>query len=252
MPKLSCAAMLAAVITACSAAPALADGKTGGTSAPASGASTTTPLDDDSGPATTGSTGSTTKTGGVTLSVRGQVLLGRKVRFSGSVDRGRADQAIRVQRKDAALGWVDVTTTVTGDDGAFSVKWKATAAGSFAVRAVVGRDAGAAGAAADQASQALTLTVYQPTKASTFYDQTTACGIRLKPTTLGVANKTLPCGTKVAFYYNGRTITVPVVDRGPYRRGFSWDLTEATASRLGFEGIGTVGSLVLGSSTAVR
>lgn len=251
MPKLSCAALLAALITACSAAPALADGKTGGTSAPDPGASTTTPTDGLSGSGATRPT-RTSQAGGVTLSVRGQVLLGRKVRFSGNVDRARAGRVISVQREDPVQGWVQLTTGTTDPDGAWSVKWKAGAAGSFPVRAVVTRDAGAAGAASDQASQAMTLTVYQPTKASTFYDQTTACGIRLKRSTLGVANKTLPCGTKVAFYYNGQTITVPVVDRGPYRRGFSWDLTEATAAKLGFEGIGTVGSLVLGAATTVR
>jgi rare lipoprotein A len=43
----------------------------------------------------------------------------------------------------------------------------------------------------------------------------------------GVAHKTLPCGTKITFRNpaNGRTITVPVVDRGPYVDGRQWDLT---------------------------
>jgi rare lipoprotein A len=252
VPKLSRAALLAALITACSAAPALADGKTGGTSAPGPGATTTTPVDDASLSGATDTTATGEQSGGVTLSVRGQVLLGRKVRFSGRVDRAREGQTISVQRRDSVGAWLEVTRATTDSEGAWSVKWKARSAGSFPVRAVVARDPGSAGAAADQASQALTLTVYEPTKASTFYDRITACGIRLKRTTLGVANKTLPCGTRVAFYYNGRSITVPVVDRGPYRRGFSWDLTEATASKLGFEGIGTVGSLVLGPGTAVR
>ena len=38
-------------------------------------------------------------------------------------------------------------------------------------------------------------------------------------TLLGVAHKTMRCGTQVAVLYKGRRITVPVVDRGPFRRG---------------------------------
>lgn len=58
-----------------------------------------------------------------------------------------------------------------------------------------------------------------------FYGKRTACGYALTKTLLGVANKTLPCGTKVTFSWKGRTITVPVVDRGPYVVGRQWDLT---------------------------
>jgi hypothetical protein len=60
-----------------------------------------------------------------------------------------------------------------------------------------------------------------------FYGQHTACGQILTTTLRGVANRTLPCGTLVTFRnpYNGATITVPVVDRGPYVSGRQWDLT---------------------------
>jgi rare lipoprotein A (peptidoglycan hydrolase) len=63
-----------------------------------------------------------------------------------------------------------------------------------------------------------------------FYGHRTACGKTLTTTLLGVAHKSLPCGTMVSFRNasNGRTITVPVVDRGPYVAGRSWDLTAAT------------------------
>ena len=59
---------------------------------------------------------------------------------------------------------------------------------------------------------------------------------------LGVANKTLPCGTLVTLRYGGRTVRVPVVDRGPYVEGREFDLTEATKRALGFEGVGEVWS----------
>ena len=65
-----------------------------------------------------------------------------------------------------------------------------------------------------------------------FYGQHTACGQVLTTTLRGVANRTLPCGTLVTFRnpYNGATITVPVVDRGPYVAGRQWDLTYGACS----------------------
>jgi len=68
-----------------------------------------------------------------------------------------------------------------------------------------------------------------------FYGQHTACGQILTTSLLGVANRTLPCGTLISFKnpVNGRVITVPVVDRGPYVSGRQWDLTYATCAALG-------------------
>jgi rare lipoprotein A (peptidoglycan hydrolase) len=60
---------------------------------------------------------------------------------------------------------------------------------------------------------------------------------------LGVAHKTLPCGTLVDLYKDGRTVTVPVVDRGPFRRGTSYDLTAATARALGVSATTTIGAV---------
>jgi rare lipoprotein A (peptidoglycan hydrolase) len=67
-----------------------------------------------------------------------------------------------------------------------------------------------------------------------FYGHRTACGQTLTTSLLGVAHKTLPCGTMITFKNpkNGRTITVPVIDRGPYVAGRSWDLTGATCAAL--------------------
>ena len=58
--------------------------------------------------------------------------------------------------------------------------------------------------------------------------------------TLGVANQSLPCGTRVTLRYHGRSVTVPVIDRGPFGGGREWDLTAATKQRLGFGDIGTL------------
>jgi len=48
------------------------------------------------------------------------------------------------------------------------------------------------------------------------YGHRTACGLRLTRTLVGVASRTLKCGTKVKFRWHHTTIVVPVVDRGPY------------------------------------
>ncbi len=53
----------------------------------------------------------------------------------------------------------------------------------------------------------------------------TACGKTLTRTLLGVAHRSLPCGTLVTFRSHGVTLTVPVVDRGPYVSGRIFDLT---------------------------
>ena len=42
---------------------------------------------------------------------------------------------------------------------------------------------------------------------------------------MGVAHRTLPCGTLVTFRANGRQVTVPVIDRGPYVSFRQWDMS---------------------------
>jgi rare lipoprotein A len=66
-----------------------------------------------------------------------------------------------------------------------------------------------------------------------FYGKHTACGQTLTPAVVGVANRTLPCGTLVQVSYDGHTLTVPVLDRGPYSHHASWDLTAGAAHALG-------------------
>jgi hypothetical protein len=67
-----------------------------------------------------------------------------------------------------------------------------------------------------------------------FYGSQTACGETLHRSTVGVANRTLPCGTRVTISYGGKFVRARVIDRGPYANGADWDLTGATAEKLGF------------------
>ena len=73
-----------------------------------------------------------------------------------------------------------------------------------------------------------------------FIGNRTGCGGRLRAGQLGVANKTLPCGTKVTFRHRGRVVRVPVIDRGPYAGAREYDLTAATAQKLRFRGHGPI------------
>jgi rare lipoprotein A len=66
-----------------------------------------------------------------------------------------------------------------------------------------------------------------------FYGHKTACGQTLTPSVVGVANRTLPCGTLVKVAYRNRTVTLPVLDRGPYSHIAQWDLTAGAAHALG-------------------
>jgi rare lipoprotein A (peptidoglycan hydrolase) len=67
-----------------------------------------------------------------------------------------------------------------------------------------------------------------------FYGSGTACGQEYTRELMGVAHRTLPCGTLVTFRNpaNGRTVTVPVIDRGPYVAGRTWDMSRALCEYL--------------------
>src|ERR1019366_3890834 len=81
------------------------------------------------------------------------------------------------------------------------------------------------------------------------YGNETACGPTLPPGVVGVANRTLPCGTLVKVSYAGHALTVPVLDRGPYSHiGADWDLTSGAAQALGITETVRIGTRVVGSA----
>jgi rare lipoprotein A (peptidoglycan hydrolase) len=81
-----------------------------------------------------------------------------------------------------------------------------------------------------------------------FYGQQTACGQTLTPAVVGVANRTLACGTLVQVSYRGHTLTVPVLDRGPYANHADWDLTAGAAQALDITETVRVATRVVGSA----
>ncbi len=103
---------------------------------------------------------------------------------------------------------------------------------------------GGATPAASQASKPTLATWFGPG----FYGNQTACGQTMSPALVGVASRTLPCGTLVQIGYRGHHLTVPVIDRGPYGHiGAVWDLTAGTARALKIKETVRVTTAIVGS-----
>jgi rare lipoprotein A len=136
-------------------------------------------------------------------------------------------------------GWKTLARARTNATGRFRLRYLARGIGSESVRLHF------AGNAYERASHRRLgrLNIYRLAGASWYGGGGgLACGGELTSSTLGVANKTLPCGTLVTLRYGARSIRVPVVDRGPYVAGREFDLTEATKQALGFGDTGDVWS----------
>jgi hypothetical protein len=103
---------------------------------------------------------------------------------------------------------------------------------------------GASPVASSPAGQDLVFSPFRSAGASWYgpglYGNRTACGQTLRPDTLGVAHRSLPCGTAVKFVYEGRALVTQVIDRGPFAKGRAWDLTAAASQALEFDGVGMV------------
>jgi peptidoglycan lytic transglycosylase len=164
------------------------------------------------------------------------MMSGRRLVFRGRVRPGGRHR-VKLVLRGSGGGVLKATSRASG---AFAVRWSPKRPGAYRVRAYGIHDRAVRGSA----SVSRRLTAYRQAEASYYgpglYGNGVACGGTLEPGTLGVASKTLPCGARVTFRYHGRTVTVPVIDRGPYVAGRDFDLTEATKQRLGFPGVDTL------------
>ena len=164
------------------------------------------------------------------------VLNGKGVAVHGRV-RPAGRQRVKLVMRGAEHG---VRVVRSRPSGRFAARWVPGGTGNYAVRAHAIHTPRTRGAE----SPARRLTAYRYAGASYYgpglYGNGVACGGTLMPATMGVAHKTLPCGTQVKFRYRGRSVTVPVIDRGPYVAGRDYDLTEAVKNHLRFPGVGTV------------
>ena len=164
------------------------------------------------------------------------VLDGRRVSIAGTLSPAVAGRTVTLQAM-GPHGWRNVARARTATKGSFRLRYVPQQTGSERVRVAF------AGDALGQPSQRRLgrLNVYRLAEASWYGGGGgLACGGSLTSATLGVANKTLPCGTLVTLRYNGRSVRVPVVDRGPYVAGREFDLTQATKQALGFGDTGEV------------
>jgi peptidoglycan lytic transglycosylase len=178
---------------------------------------------------------------GATLAADPCALAGRVTRFRGALPDVPAGGTVQIQRLDPTAGWVNEATAVAGTGGTFLARWRPKVVGRFTVRAITPGSQVQAAAAAPTAP----VTVYRAARTTWygpgFYGHTTACGFVLSHRIMGVAHRTLPCGTPVELYLGGRTVVVPVIDRGPFSNAAHYDLTSATAQALGLTETTTVG-----------
>ena len=166
------------------------------------------------------------------------VLDGHAAAVAGLLLPARGGHLIELQSR-RGRGWRTLQHTFTGKSGRFALRFTPRGLREQRLRVLFPGD----GAASATAHRLGTLSVFRLAGASWYGGGgSLACGGWLTSSTLGVANKTLPCGTLVTLRYGTRSIRVPVVDRGPYVAGRDFDLTEATKRMLGFEGVGEVWS----------
>jgi hypothetical protein len=226
---------VAALVAVLVVLPATAAASNGGTSSNGGGGATYT-----NAPAASGE---------ISLTVASGAWLGRATRIRGR-SAELAGRTVAIERRRTRRSrWVSVASVRVGDDGRFATSWTPGSEGRHQLRALPATASSADSADGQAASAVRRVIVYQSVTSTWygpgFYGNRTACGQRLTTSTLGVAHRTLPCGTKVALRVKGRSLVVPVIDRGPYADGVTYDLTRATAKRLGVMHTARIGAAIL-------
>jgi rare lipoprotein A len=167
------------------------------------------------------------------------VRAGSHAGVSGTVAPGVAGLVVALE-VNRGHGWkpIDRTRTVVG--GRYRLRERLRRTGSYRARIRVEPAPGVAAAKRVIGR----LNVFRYAQASWYgpglYGNNLGCGGTLSVGRLGVAHKSLPCGTKVTLKHGKRSVRVQVIDRGPYVAGREYDLTAATAQRLGFSGPGAI------------
>lgn len=164
---------------------------------------------------------------------RFEVLAGQPVSLRGTLSPAHAGRLVRVQARQGH-GWRTLASARTAATGRFKARLGALTGAEHRLRV---RFAG------DHANTAATggaglITAFVADVASWYNDSgSTACGFHA---TYGVANRNLPCGTKLRIHFGRRSVIATVDDRGPYVGGRNWDLNQNTAAALGFGGVGSI------------
>jgi rare lipoprotein A len=161
------------------------------------------------------------------------VVAGHSSAVRGTLLPGISGRKVRLEGRQSDGSWRPLTTDRTGSRGGFGLHYAGGDASSLRVHFAGDRQNTRAAKPAGQ------VTVFEPSMASWYYDDTgaTACGFQAH---YGVANRTLPCGTKVRLRNGSHEVTATVDDRGPFVSGRTWDLGINTRNALGFVGIGSI------------
>ena len=167
------------------------------------------------------------------------VRAGRTAVVAGRLAPRRAGKVVRLQRL-ARGRWITIAGDKTSRTGRFVLRVRTRSVNTAPVRVRFGGDWQALPAR----KVAGRLNAFRPALASWYgpglYGNKMACGGTLTAGTVGVAHKSLPCGTKLVLRKGSRSVVARVVDRGPYVGAREFDLTSATKHRLGFGSVGTV------------
>lgn len=167
------------------------------------------------------------------------VRAGRRARVAGRLSRAGAGRTVTLERM-GSKGWKTIDRARTSKSGRFTVSYRANDVDTSRVRVRFAGDK-----ALRPARRTLgRLNVFRAALASWYgpglYGNKLGCGGTLTPGTVGVAHKTLPCGTNLVLRKGSRIVRAEVIDRGPYVGAREFDLTAATKARLGFGSTGTV------------
>jgi rare lipoprotein A len=182
------------------------------------------------------------KKGDATLRIKRKRLnirVGRTAVVRGTLRPGRAGRTVTLERR-GGKGWKTIDKARTSRTGRFTLKSRRRSVDTAVVRVRFAGDRGLR----PEKRRIGRLNVYRPALASWYgpglYGNALGCGGRLYRGTVGVAHKSLPCGTRVTLRKGKRIVRTRVIDRGPYVGAREFDLTQATKQRLGFGSTGTV------------
>jgi rare lipoprotein A (peptidoglycan hydrolase) len=213
-----------ALATTLAGLPATAQSDSQGTAA--TQAATTTPTTTAPVPATAAA--APVRTRFKVRSARRNVVVRRAVVVRGTLRPGQAGKRVRLQVR-RGHGWRTVATTRSRRGGTFRVRYTPKRIGVYRYRVAFRGDR-----AARRSNRSIgTFNVYRKVLASWYGGGgAVACAGYSMGSGLGVAHRTLPCGTKVKLRYRGRTVVARVIDRGPFVSGREYDLTAATKNAL--------------------
>ena len=167
------------------------------------------------------------------------VRVGRTAYVRGTLLPRSGSRIVRLERKQGRK-WRQIDADVTSGRGHYALRFRTRTTDTAPVRVRFGGDRTA------KASSRVVgrLNAYRPALASWYgpglYGNNLGCGGTLNQGTIGVAHKSLPCGTNLVLRKGSRIVRAEVIDRGPYVGSREFDLTAATNQRLGFGSTGTV------------